>query len=406
MEGLPTSLPELLQSTRAIDGVLLLQHEAATTVPSSFSSTSSHDSSTEEDDSQKRRRWIENKVRLALLLTRSYAKFLDQISGEHDALHQLADLQLADFFVYLQDTSPSTSILTEVEIISPLRIDGRQHTPQELSEMQILGKILYLALSLDQAHPIDLPSVLFSSTIPNKPSNGSPMNPTKKERVTDDSLLARLIDSKTLPVSICRLLSDLIDSGPSGKADSPITNVNDVIQDMEQMITHPTQFLHDSPRGIEELLLSKSHGHNSPQAKDVLSKSHLFGQVYHGRKDEIAAIINVATQMDHINQGENLEKTADGGGGDMNRLEVVYVSGLPGSGKSALIQTVKDRLSGSGWTAIKAKFERSSEHTSHAMLLSMYPPLYWMRLVNLVYFRWPRHYPASNFFLMINVGIE
>lgn len=376
MEGLPTSLPELLQSTRAIDGVLLLQHEAATTVPSSSSSTSSHDSSTE-DDSQKRRRWIENKVRLALLLTRSYAKFLDQISDEHDALHQLADLQLADFFVYLQDTSPSTtvqtSILTEVEIISPLRIDGRQHTPQKLSEMQILGKILYLALSLDQAYPIDLSSVLFCSTIPNKPSNGSaPMNPTKKERVTDDSLLARLIDSKTLPVSMCRLLSDLIDSGPAGKADTPITNVNDVIQDLEQMITHPTQFLHDSPRGIEELMLSKSHGHDSPQAKDVLSKSHLFGQVYHGRKDEIAAIINVATQMDHINQGENLEKTADGGGGDMNRLEVVYVNGLSGSGKSALIQTVKDRLSGSGWTAIKAKFERSSEHTSHAMLLSMF----------------------------------
>ena len=59
-----------------------------------------------EDDSQKRRRLIENKVRVVLLLTRSYAKFLDQISGEHDALHQLADLQLTDFFVYLQDASP------------------------------------------------------------------------------------------------------------------------------------------------------------------------------------------------------------------------------------------------------------------------------------------------------------
>ena len=144
-----------------------------------------------------------------------YAKFLDQISGVHDALHQLADLQLADFFFYLQDASPyadngyasdycststasatvgtlKTSILTEVEIISPLRIDGRQSTPQELSEMQILGKILYLALSLDQAYPIDLSSVLFCSTIPNKPSNCSPMNPTKKECVTDDSVLARL----------------------------------------------------------------------------------------------------------------------------------------------------------------------------------------------------------------------
>jgi hypothetical protein len=223
---------------------------------------------------------IENKVRVVLLLTRSYAKFLDQISGKHNALHQLADLQLADFFVYLQDASPyadngydsdycststasatvgtlKTSILTEVEIISPLRIDGRQSTPQELSEMQILGKILYLALSLDQAYPIDLSSVLLCSTIPNKPSNGSPMNPTKKERVTDDSVLSRLIENKTLPVSICRLLSDLIDSGPAGKADSPIDNVNEVIQELEQMITHPTQLLHDSPRPCEQVL-SKS----------------------------------------------------------------------------------------------------------------------------------------------------
>jgi predicted ATPase len=99
----------------------------------------------------------------------------------------------------------------------------------------------------------------------------------------------------------------------------------------------------------------------------MLSKSHLFGKVYHGRKVEIAAIIDVAAQMDQISREENPEKAVKEGGGDVNRLEVVYVSGLPGSGKSALIQTVKDRLSGSGWTAIKAKFERSSEHTSRAM---------------------------------------
>ena len=99
-----TLLPELLQSTRTFDGVLLLQHEAVATIPSSSSTSyddlkrNNVDESSTEDDSQKRRR-IENKVRVVLLLTRSYAKFLDQISGEHDALHQLADLQLADFFV-------------------------------------------------------------------------------------------------------------------------------------------------------------------------------------------------------------------------------------------------------------------------------------------------------------------
>ena len=402
MEGLTTSLPELLQSTRTFDGVLLLQHEAVATIPSS-SSTSYDDlkrngvDESTEDERKKRRRLIENKVRVVLLLTRSYARFLDQISGEHDALHQLADLQLADFFVYLQDASPypdngydsdycststasatvgtlKTSILTEVEIISPLLIDGRKRTPQELSEMQILGKILYSALSLDQAYPIDLSSVLLCRTIPNKPSNGSLMNPTKKERVTDDSVLARLIECKTLPVSICRLLSDLIDSGPAGKADSPIDNVNEVIQELEQMITHPTQLLHDSPRPCEQVL-SKSHGHESPRGgaeEQMLSKSHLFGKVYYGRKVEIAAIIDVAAQMDQISREENPEKVVKGGGGDVNRLEIVYVSGLPGSGKSALIQTVRDRLSGSGWTAIKAKFERSSEHTSRAMLLSMF----------------------------------
>lgn len=348
MDRLPPSLLELLQSERTTHGVLLLQEEATAISAIGKSDTVSGD----KDDLSQKRQLMENKVRVALLLTRSFVNFLPETTTEQDALHQLSELRLDDFFVYLDgpastaanDSARSqTSILLGVDIIAPTSINTMNRTEQRqqeqpLPKMEILGKLLWSVFSLDQSS-IDL-CVPSATTLHADETNSYAKNPSKSLRVTDQNLLSRLIDTELFPMAVCRLLSDLLDVDRNCKTNSPFVSVEDVIQDLEQMISMPTIFLHD-PQGL-------------------LKSPMLFGHVVYGRKEQIAAFIDVAAQMDQPD------------GESPNTIEAVFVSGLAGSGKSALVQTVRDRLCRSGWTAVKAKFERSSEHTSRAILMGMF----------------------------------
>ena len=350
-------LPKLLQSERTTRGVLLLQQEvtASSAIESSAHGIGKGKVDTDygyKKDERQKRQSMENKARVALLLTRSFANFLSETRADQDALQQLSELRMDDFFVYLDGPAPTAakdgartqrSILLGAEIIAPASVntphkdEGEKEQP--LQEIQILGKLLCSVFSLDQSHPIDLcvPSATYLHAVE---TDSQPMNPSKSLRVADQSLLSRLIETESFPMSVCRLLSDLLNVSPNGKADSPFESVEDVILDLEQMISQPLIFLHD-PQG--------------------LSTSHLFGQVLHGRKEQIAAIINIAVKMEQPD-----------GEPSNSGIDAVFVSGLAGSGKSALVQTVRDHLSRSGWTAVKAKFERSTEHTSRAMLLGMF----------------------------------
>lgn len=249
-------LPKLLQSERTTRGVLLLQQEV--TAPSAIES-SAHgigkgkvdtDYGYKKDERQKRQS-MENKARVALLLTRSFANVLSETRADQDALQQLSELRLDDFFVYLDGPAPTAakdgartqrSILLGAEIIAPASVntphkdEGEQEQP--LQEIQILGKLLCSVFSLDQSHPIDLcvPSATYLHAVE---TDSQPMNPSKSLRVADQSLLSRLIETESFPMSVCRLLSDLLNVSPNGKADSPFESVEDVILDLEQMISQP-----------------------------------------------------------------------------------------------------------------------------------------------------------------------
>mmetsp|Transcript_3889 Transcript_3889/g.8568 ORF Transcript_3889/g.8568 Transcript_3889/m.8568 type:complete len:1443 (+) Transcript_3889:166-4494(+) len=238
-----------------------------------------------------------------------------------------------------------------VDIIFPTRINDLQH--QELQHsmatpMQILGKILYSLFCRGDPPPFD-----FSMGNNSQEMEGTDdadddeyidgrSSRTVRRPQKSESVLSQLVDKKVFPISISRLLSDLIDTGPEGQADCPFYHFDDVTQELTQMMAQPSICLYDS------------HSSNG------MPNSPVFGQVYYGRDKEVAKIIEVAAKM----RQSSLEAKVG--------VEAVFVSGIAGSGKSQLVQTANDHLFKLGWTSAKAKFERGMEHASRGIISSMF----------------------------------
>ena len=303
---------------------------------------------------------MDNAVRLALLVTRSFVTFLSDAlskSSHEDVLQLVSLLQLSDVFVKLgQNGSPEAAqnnggalifTLHEMDIISPKNQVREEQQQQHPTPKQILGRLLYSIFSMGQSPPSDL--FVAGTSISPQPSNGAGgtgganRSSSKSFRSAETSLFSELIEAKLFPVPACRLLSDLIDIGPDGKADSPARSFEEVIQDLEQMMSQPQIFLHDPyyPQGVPP--------------------PPIFGQVFHGRKEEITTLLKTAVQIEN----EDDESAKFG-------VESIFVSGIAGSGKSVLVHTVANHLDSRGWMVIKAKFERSTEHASRGIISAMF----------------------------------
>ena len=303
---------------------------------------------------------MDNAVRLALLVTRSFVTFLSGAlskSSHEDVLQLVSLLQLSDVFVKLEQNGSLQAAqinggplifsftLHEMDIISPKNQVREEQQQQHPTPKQILGKLLYSIFSMGQSPPSDL---FVAGTISPQPSNGAggsgaDHSSSKSFRSAETSLFSELIEAKLFPVSACRLLSDLIDIGPDGKADSPVRSFEEVIQDLEQMMSQPQIFLHDPyyPQGVPP--------------------PPIFGRVFHGRKEEITTLLKTAVQIEK----EDGESAKFG-------VESIFVSGIAGSGKSVLVHTVANHLDSRGWMVIKAKFERSTEHASRGIISAMF----------------------------------
>ena len=112
---------------------------------------------------------------------------------------------------------------------------------------------------------------------------------SKMRRSAKASLFQQLIESG-YPTSVCRLLHDLIDRGDTHLS---ILSFDDIICDLEQMISQPHIFL------------------NNPENEFYTSAIN-FGQIYFGRSKELAKIIEIATVPNGRSSG----------------LEVMFVSGM------------------------------------------------------------------------------
>ena len=246
------------------------------------------------------------------------------------------------------DEGSQRTVLYGIDIIFPTRMnDLDQQNPQSsvTTPMQVLGKLLYRVFCRGEQPPSDM-----FMRAPTPVSDDACINEISLERflknvcTTHESVFSTLLsESSSLPVSICRFLSDLLESGVDCQSETPFKSFDDVVEELEQMISRPQVFLH-----------------NSSLSQGGASTPLVFGHIYYGRDEEVGKIIRVAAHMEQTCTEYNVG------------VEAVYVSGTAGSGKSQLVQTASDYLSNLGWILVKAKFERGAEHLSRGILLGMF----------------------------------
>ena len=264
-----------------------------------------------------------NASKLALLLAKTFVK-LGLHSYTHDGnVSDISSLQLDNFFVRLSlddvkcnghETADTEAEVDELELLASAVLDdpeqggndisstcqSNQSNPSSattttasspnlsentwtlhdiyilpstncipdqgrLSPMQILGKHIQAIFS-----PMNhqLSSGLTKHTQNSDNYDASVQHPPKLRMLDNNSLFFTLVEAGNYPLSVCRLISDMVDVGNGGKSEHPFTTFDDVIDDLEQMTSHPQIYLHDPDN-------------------DFFSSNLQFGQRCFGRTKEL-----------------------------------------------------------------------------------------------------------------------
>ena len=185
---------------------------------------------------------------------------------------------------------------------TPSRTSDNPH--YDLQKMQLLGKLIYGVFSpqAEQSLPAIFEKLLILGVGEEcNDKSDQEQRSRKLQRCNGKTFFDDLLQSGHYLVSVCRLLSDMIDIGSDGMADSPFATLEDVIDDLQQMSTHPQIYLDDPENGF-------------------LSKLR-FGLGCYGRKEQITKILRVASHID----SSKPEST--------DCVEAIFVSGTAGSGK-------------------------------------------------------------------------
>ena len=163
---------------------------------------------------------------------------------------------------------------------------------------------------------------------------------TNKRMYKEKKSLFSEVVKRGYPISICRLLSDMIDIGSDGMADSPYTTLDDVVHDLLQMSTDPELFLYNPEEGF--------------------SSNLRFGVGCYGRESEVASILGLASKLDESNTEKDPASSSPSSSVD-DGMQAIFASGIAGSGKSFLAHTAAKCLEIRGrsscWIVLGAKFE-------------------------------------------------
>jgi len=250
--------------------------------------------------------------------------------------------------VYPPNVLETTLVVLGLHVLpAPNRICDQ--SLEELTPMNVLANHIRVIFSpVDQKIP-----AYFDPTM--RLDDTSVQRYPKHRMVKGDSLFSLLLETGNYPTSICRLLSDIIGVGNEGKAENPYTSIDDVILDLEQMLNYPHLFLHDP-------------------GNDFYSSNPNFDQgSMYGRVKELTRVLQVSTQLeqcvnDFKGSRSDSPKYIDGS-------NVVFISGLAGSGKSHFVQNVSQFLKDLGWIVQTKKFRRDMEHGSREIVSSLFDEL-------------------------------
>mmetsp|Transcript_29350 Transcript_29350/g.63181 ORF Transcript_29350/g.63181 Transcript_29350/m.63181 type:complete len:1300 (-) Transcript_29350:155-4054(-) len=293
---------------------------------------------------------ILNAVKLSLMLTKAFS----QCKNDGKSNHELGSLGLDNFIIKVQysvdqSRARGDQLLSSVDELNAIastddnqwklvdmgmkyfdnaQISSESEEGTSGTILQSLGNLLHAIFSPKDALVPEAqdPNGFLGEEIETAQGGG-------KRRSANKSLFHQLIQNG-LPISVCRLLSDLIDGGAN--SDHSEISVDHVIQDLEQMTSLPDLFLYDPD---DEFFASTIH----------------FGQKFYGRLNELAKLLEITTVTNVGQPG----------------LETIFVSGLPGSGKTHLVDAVRNFVSNIGFMVLTAKFKRGMEYSSKEIVTTL-----------------------------------
>mmetsp|Transcript_19307 Transcript_19307/g.36070 ORF Transcript_19307/g.36070 Transcript_19307/m.36070 type:complete len:316 (+) Transcript_19307:673-1620(+) len=152
--------------------------------------------------------------------------------------------------------------------------------------MQSVGKLLFAIFSLNN-NAFETEALYSKGEIERRTETLH--HSSKTRRSASKSLFQQYIELR-FPISVCRFLSDLIGSDMTHHS---IISFDEIIHDLEQMISHPQVFLFNP-------------------ANDFYTSTINFGQRYYGRSKELAKLFEITTIPN--------ESRVD--------LEAIFVSGM------------------------------------------------------------------------------
>lgn len=175
---------------------------------------------------------------------------------------------------------------------------------------------------------------------------------SKLQRRKDRSLFFDLVEASGYPVSVCRLISDAIESPvETAMGVTPIT-LDNVIEDLGQMSSRPEIYLDDPEDGF-------------------FSSELRFGHGCYGRTEQVTRILEVASSLEAS------------GARSSDCVEAVFIKGIGGCGKTFLVKSIGAYLESQGWMTLGAKFEAGLQHESRGTISSVFRRL----LVDLIQMR-------------------
>lgn len=150
-----------------------------------------------------------------------------------------------------------------------------------------------------------------------------------------------------LPISVCRLVSDLLDAETHEfRSNSAILSLEEVQVELSQMKNQKKQFLFDRTcpsTALEDTGLFRSN-----------NDSAIFG-----RESELEILTNAVEQVS--NQPDVRSQHAINGSNIIFPKRAVFVSGRSGSGKSTLLRQTMNQCRDKGWFVVYCKFDKQAD---------------------------------------------
>lgn len=149
-----------------------------------------------------------------------------------------------------------------------------------------------------------------------------------------------------MPVSICQLISDLIDAKVEPCPNSAQTSIDEVLWDLTQMKENPNSFLFDRTcpqQALDETLLFGN------------ADDHMFG-----REKEIKALMDAKDKVSaHVHtRTDNINPMSIQDGNFL--CESAFLGGYAGSGKSSLLNSLITACTNDNWFVLGCKFDKAA----------------------------------------------